>query len=151
MYELECLNCSTESADCMPMYVKGTRGALFKVRLSSHGNTFVAKGMEEHNTHYLKHEEDMYNHLRPLQGTVIPVCLGSVDLKLPYYYDHGQYTRMLFLSWGGRPIFSISGTINRDISSWLWTQSRRFTSCKCCIKMRSRETWSMTSAAAGCC
>lgn len=51
-------------ADCMPMYVKGARGALFKVRLSSHGYTFVAKGMEEHNTQHLGYEEDIYGRCR---------------------------------------------------------------------------------------
>jgi hypothetical protein len=34
-------------ADCKPLHMKGSRGALFKVRLSSHGYILVAKGMEK--------------------------------------------------------------------------------------------------------
>ena len=85
--------------------MKGSRGALFKVRLSSHGYTLVAKGTEEGQCKYLVHESKVYDHLRPIQGSCIPVSLGIVNLKLPYYYDAGVYTSMLFLSWAGQPIY----------------------------------------------
>ncbi|KAK5146187.1 hypothetical protein LTR04_001103 [Oleoguttula sp. CCFEE 6159] len=98
-------------ADCKPLYIHGSRGALFKIRLSSHGYTFVAKAMEETNLAYLRHENRVYDHIRPLQGMCVPVCLGAVDLELPYYYDCGVYVRMLFLSWAGRPVFDY---MNRD-------------------------------------
>ncbi|KAJ9634885.1 hypothetical protein H2199_008749 [Coniosporium tulheliwenetii] len=98
-------------ADCKPLYTQGSRGALFKIRLSSHGYTFVAKGMEEPNLAYLRHEHRVYEQVRPLQGMCVPVCLGAVDLERPYYYDCGLYVRMLFLSWAGRPVFHY---INRD-------------------------------------
>ncbi|KAF5963872.1 serine threonine protein kinase [Fusarium bulbicola] len=35
-----------KDADCMPLYLSGSRGSLFKFRLSSHGYTLVAKGVE---------------------------------------------------------------------------------------------------------
>ncbi|KFY32082.1 hypothetical protein V493_00531, partial [Pseudogymnoascus sp. VKM F-4281 (FW-2241)] len=95
----------SNEADCKPLYVKGARGALFKVRLSSHGYTLVAKGMEEHDIEYLDQENKVYSHLRSLQGESIPVCLGTSNLKLPYYYDCGVYVTMLFLSWAGRPLY----------------------------------------------
>lgn len=91
-------------ADCKPLYMKGSRGALFKVRLSSNGYTLVAKGMKNPDRKHLLHERKVYYHLRPLQGSCIPVSLGIVDLKLPYYYDAGIYVSMLFLSWAGRPL-----------------------------------------------
>ncbi|OBT59278.1 hypothetical protein VE04_00367 [Pseudogymnoascus sp. 24MN13] len=91
----------SNKADCKPLYVKGARGALFKIRLSSHGYTLVAKGMEEHDIGHLLQERKVYNRLRSLQGNCIPVCLGTSNLKLPYYYDCGVYVTMLFLSSGG--------------------------------------------------
>ncbi|KAL5351074.1 hypothetical protein ACLOAV_004649 [Pseudogymnoascus australis] len=95
----------SNKADCKPLYVKGARGALFKIRLSSHGYTLVAKGMEEHDIEYLNQENKVYSHLRSLQGESIPVCLGTSALELPYYYDCGVYVSMLFLSWAGRPLY----------------------------------------------
>jgi tRNA A-37 threonylcarbamoyl transferase component Bud32 len=91
-------------ADCKPLHIKGSRGALFKVRLSSHGYTLVAKGMERAQREYLFHESKLYDHLRSIQGSRIPVSLGIVNLDLPYYYDAGIYLSMLFLSWAGRPL-----------------------------------------------
>jgi serine/threonine protein kinase len=86
------------------MHMKGSRGALFKVRLSSHGYTLVAKGMEKVKRKYLVQESKVYDHLRPMQGRCIPVSLGIVDLELPHYYDGGIYFSMLFLSWAGRSL-----------------------------------------------
>jgi len=91
-------------ADCKPLYMKGSRGALLKFRLSSHGYTLVAKGMKQADRQHLLHESKVYNHLRSIQGSCIPVSLGIVDLELPYYYDTGIYISMLFLSWAGRSI-----------------------------------------------
>jgi len=101
-------------ADCMPLHVKGSRGALFKIRLSSHGYTFVAKGMEEHNRKHLRNEGRVYKHLSDLQGTCIPVCMGEISLRLPYYYGGGEYTQMLLLSWGGRPLWDYIRSDNRS-------------------------------------
>ncbi|EKG09024.1 hypothetical protein MPH_14005 [Macrophomina phaseolina MS6] len=100
-------------ADCKPLYIHGSRGALFKVRLSSHGYTLVAKGMEEHNAGHLQHENRMYQHVSAVQGKAVPVCVGIVDLKLPCYSDCGVYTHMLFLSWAGRPLFKFIDQDNK--------------------------------------
>ncbi|KAH7016614.1 hypothetical protein B0J12DRAFT_722451 [Macrophomina phaseolina] len=89
-------------ADCRPLYIHGSRGALFKVRLSSHGYTLVAKGMEEHNAGHLQHENRMYQHVSAVQGRAVPVCVGVV-----------VYTHMLFLSWAGRPLFNFFNQDNR--------------------------------------
>jgi serine/threonine protein kinase len=91
-------------ADCKPLYVKGARGTIFKIRLSSHVYTLVARGIEEHDIDHLQ-ESKVYNRLRSLQGNCIPVCLGTSNLGLPYYYDCGVYVTMLFLSWAGRPLY----------------------------------------------
>ncbi|KAG5288067.1 hypothetical protein I7I48_10153 [Histoplasma ohiense] len=93
-------------ADACPLYKAGSCGALFKLRLSSHGYTLVAKGVEYENRHKLKHEMRVYNRLQDLQGEHVPVCLGVVQLhsRYPYYYDGGVYTHMLLLSWAGEPV-----------------------------------------------
>ena len=93
------------AADCKPLYIHGLRGALFKLRLSSHGYTLVAKGVTEFNLAHLDREKGIYDQISCLQSTYVPVCLGAVNLELPYYYNGGTYVRMLFLSWAGRPLF----------------------------------------------
>lgn len=91
-------------ADCKPLYVGGAIGALFKVRLSSHGYTLVAKGMRRRDFTRLQQEYQVYEHISALQGTHVPVCIGHTELKLPQYYDCRVYEYMLFLSWAGRPL-----------------------------------------------
>ncbi|PHH93273.1 hypothetical protein CDD83_8784 [Cordyceps sp. RAO-2017] len=92
-------------ADCTPLHLSGARGSLFKVRLSSHGYTLVAKGMESLDLAHLQHENEIYDRLQPIQGRYVPVCLGSIDLILPYYYNCGVYVQFMFLSWAGQPLF----------------------------------------------
>lgn len=60
----------------------------------------------------------MYNRLQPIQGKYIPVCLGTIGLVRPYYYDSGVYMHFMFLSWARQPIFdSINRAIKAGISS----------------------------------
>ncbi|KAI0399051.1 hypothetical protein F4802DRAFT_612840 [Xylaria palmicola] len=100
-------------ADAMPLYLSGSVGALFKVRLSSHGYTVVAKGVGDAHLTRLRHEKKVYDQLRTIQGKHVPFCLGNVDLALPYYYDGGVFEHFLFLSWAGRPLFQLSGDANK--------------------------------------
>ncbi|RYP01932.1 hypothetical protein DL764_006027 [Monosporascus ibericus] len=100
-------------ADCVPLYLAGLLGALFKVRLSSHGYTLVAKGMEGLDLGRLQHENRVYDRLRTIQGKHVPVCLGMIDLVLPYYYDSGVFEHFLFLSWAGRPLFDCTDQISK--------------------------------------
>lgn len=112
LLRIQLANDRGRKADHKPLYIKGSRGALFKVRLSSHGYTMVAKGMKEADRKHLVHESTLYDHLTHLQGIYIPVSLGIVDLELPYYYDSGIYTSMLFLSWAGRSLRQYSSLKN---------------------------------------
>ena len=100
-------------ADCAPLYLSGVRRALFKVRLSSHGYTLVTKGMEGLDRAHLRHGNEIYDRLSPIQGRHIPVCLGSINLVLPYHYDSGVYMHFMFLSWAGRPLFECFGKVNK--------------------------------------
>src|SRR4051812_10576548 len=97
--------------------MKGSRGALFKVRLSSHGYTLVAKGMEKGNLGFLKHERYIYDLVRSIQRKHVPVCLGSTILKLPYY-EGDVYIGMLLGN-------SASGSITPE----LVTLGAKLTAC----------------------
>ncbi|KAH6981482.1 hypothetical protein EDB80DRAFT_737328 [Ilyonectria destructans] len=92
-------------ADCVPLYLSGSRGSLFKVRLSSYGYTLIAKGVEGMDAALLCHEKEVYDHIRGLQGKYVPVCLGTVDLIQPYYYDSGVFKHFLFISYARQPVF----------------------------------------------
>lgn len=70
--------------------------------------------MVKRNLGYPQYEQRIYNHVRPIQGKFVPVCIGSVMLKLPYYYDGGVYVSMLFLSWAGRPLFDFLTRENEE-------------------------------------
>ncbi|PKS11157.1 hypothetical protein jhhlp_002918 [Lomentospora prolificans] len=93
-------------ADCAPLHLSGARGSLFKVRLSAYGYTLVAKGVESIDRIHLRHENKIYNQLKTIQGKHVPVCLGSINLELPYYYNSGVYNHFMLLSWAGRPLFN---------------------------------------------
>ncbi|TGO45984.1 hypothetical protein BCON_0352g00100 [Botryotinia convoluta] len=88
--------------DCYPLGIQGARGALFKITLTSHGYTVVAKGTVRAFAKDLQHECEIYERLKKIQGVCIPICFGSIDLVHPYYYDIGvQIVHMMILSWAG--------------------------------------------------
>lgn len=91
-------------ADSTPLYLSGSVGSLFKLRLSAHGYTLVAKGVETGQLESLSHEKDVYDQLRQIQGNHVPVCLGLMHLILPYYHNGGQFEHFLLLSWAGQPL-----------------------------------------------
>ena len=87
------------------LHIEGARGLLFKVSLLSHGYRFVAKGTCKAYVPYLEHEARVYCRLRPLQGDMIPVHLGSIDLVFPWVRIGLYVVHMLLLSWGGESIY----------------------------------------------
>ncbi|KAJ5787736.1 hypothetical protein N7457_002726 [Penicillium paradoxum] len=95
----------TVNADCEMLGIHGSRGALLKVTLSSHGYTVPAKCTVPEFRDYLRHEAAVYNSLRPIQGIYVPLYLGSIDLVHPYSYDGIAYLEhMMLLSPGGVPL-----------------------------------------------
>lgn len=84
---------------------EGACGALFQLTLLEYGYTFIAKGVTGGRVPTLQKEEAIYQRLQPLQGRHIPVCLGSVDLRLLHqvlYYDIDvRIIYFLLLSYGG--------------------------------------------------
>lgn len=103
-----------KDADCVPLYISGSRGSLFKFRLSPHGYTLVAKGVESMDAERLRHESKMYDHVTDLQGHVVPVCLGIIALIKPYYYDSGVFDHFMFLGYGGRPVVKAVVELNKS-------------------------------------
>ncbi|KAL2193978.1 hypothetical protein P885DRAFT_71775 [Corynascus similis CBS 632.67] len=110
-------------ADSTPLYLSGSVGSLFKVRLSAYGYTLVAKGVETGNLGRLRHEKDVYDRIYDIQGNHVPVCLGLIDLVLPYYFDGYQFRHFLLLSWAGQPLFSCIGQINKTFAIDLITKA----------------------------
>ncbi|CDM36994.1 hypothetical protein DTO006G1_1951 [Penicillium roqueforti] len=72
---------------CDSLHIHGSRGALHKVTLLSHGYTFVGKGVPVEFVKYAQHEESVYSRLRPIQGVHVPVVLGGLPLRQPFSYD----------------------------------------------------------------
>uniref|UniRef100_A0A093VMC0 Reticulocyte-binding protein 2 like a n=1 Tax=Talaromyces marneffei PM1 TaxID=1077442 RepID=A0A093VMC0_TALMA len=72
---------------CESLHVHGTRGALFKITLWSHGYTFVGKGVPTDFVECAKREEIMYSHLREIQGQFVPIVFGGLNLRRPFSYD----------------------------------------------------------------
>ena len=106
-------------ADCHPLWIQGARGAMFKVSLASHGYTVAAKATVFAFVTDLKHEQAVYECLRTLQGTYVPVCLGGVDLLIPYYHRGVELIHMMFMAWGGAALGECSqilGHIEKDVS-----------------------------------
>jgi len=93
----------------------GAIGALFKITAHPYGYTFVAKGVQTCHRSHLSHEEQVYNRLWALQGTVVPVYIGQFNLIRDYILGGGAHiTRMMLMSYGGEPI-SLQGYGNTNM------------------------------------
>ena len=99
----------TMDSNCEPMRKQGARGAMFKLTLASHGYTLVGKGTVKAFVPDLRLENQFYDHLRSVQGSIIPVCIGNFDCVYPYYYHFAtEIVHFLLLSWAGESLNSIS-------------------------------------------
>ena len=97
--------------DVYNLGIVGSRSALFKITLSSHGYTLMGKGTTFLWISDLLHEEAVYQYVHHLQGEDIPVHLGSVGLDPPYYYTaFDTLVHMSFLAYGGEPLYKLRGS-----------------------------------------
>jgi hypothetical protein len=88
---------------CESLHVHGTRGALFKITLWSHGYTFVGKGVPIDFIECARREEMMYSHLRTIQGQFVPIVLGGLSLRRPFSYDGiAMMVHLTLMSYAGR-------------------------------------------------
>ncbi|KAI2624290.1 hypothetical protein GGR54DRAFT_595860 [Hypoxylon sp. NC1633] len=82
----------------------GAIGALFKIELAQYGYTFVGKGTQPVHLHCLQHESLIYSRLERLQGEVVPVYLGIINLTKPQGYilpGGARVAHMMLMSWAG--------------------------------------------------
>jgi len=87
---------------CESLHIHGTRGALFKVTLLSHGYTFVAKGSPIEFAESSKHEESVYSRLTEIQGVFVPVLVGSLVLRRSFSYDGiAEIVHLMFMGYAG--------------------------------------------------
>lgn len=90
--------------NCKDLKIQGSRGALFQITLASHGYTFMGKCTRDVFVPDLMHEDRMYNRLKSIQGKLIPVYLGNIDLYRPWLDLGVRILHMLLKSWGGERI-----------------------------------------------
>ncbi|KAL4893407.1 hypothetical protein BDV59DRAFT_30432 [Aspergillus ambiguus] len=90
---------------CESLHMHGRRGALFKITLWSHGYTFVGKGAPVEFVDRVKNEELVYSRLTPIQGTFVPVLLGSLRLRHPFSYDGiAEMVHLTCMGFAGRTL-----------------------------------------------
>lgn len=90
---------------CESLHVHGTRGALFKITLWSHGYTFVGKGVPIDFIEGAKREEMMYSHLGAIQGQFVPIVFGDLNLRRPFSYDGiAMMVHLSLMSYAGRSL-----------------------------------------------
>ena len=90
-----------QDRDCEPLGKQGLRGVLFKITLTCYGYTVVAKGTVSVFIPDLLHEGHMYQLLENIQGKMILVYLGNINLIKKYYLDWVEIEHMLLMSWAG--------------------------------------------------
>lgn len=101
---------------CESLHMHGCRGALFKITLLSHGYTFVGKGAPVEFGDRVKNEELVYSRLSPLQGTFVPVLLGSLRLRRPFSYDGiAEMAHLLCMGFAGRTLTRQHALDRREI------------------------------------
>ncbi|PWY66093.1 hypothetical protein BO70DRAFT_366579 [Aspergillus heteromorphus CBS 117.55] len=103
--------------DCAPMGGCGASGAPFKITCAIYGYTVVGKGTTSYLWNEVSREADIYRILSRIQGSVVPVFLGAIDLaKIYFLHGAGEIRHMLLMAWAGKPISKTEAT-SPDISS----------------------------------
>lgn len=91
--------------NCEPFGECGRTGAPFKLRCESYGYTFVGKGTISSLWHIVSREAMFYKILDSVQGSVVPVFLGAIDMAQSYFlHGAGEIQHMLLMAWGGEPL-----------------------------------------------
>jgi len=91
--------------NCEPFGECGRTGAPFKLCCESYGYTFVGKGTTSSLWHIVSREAMFYKILDSVQGSVVPVFLGAIDMAQSYFlHGAGEIQHMLLMSWGGEPL-----------------------------------------------
>lgn len=95
----------------------------FKVTLTSHEYTLIAKGINDVFVVDLKHEQWIQCRLSFMQRKQIAVHLGNIDLIYPWYhYGCLRVIHMLLMAFGGIQVGQLGDITTKD----LWVQVRSF-------------------------
>lgn len=86
---------------CAPCGESGTCGIPFKISLMPFGYTILGKGTTDRRWPTVRQEENVYRILHSVQGSAVPVCLGTVHIDWIYFCGGFKITHFLILSWGG--------------------------------------------------
>lgn len=95
-----------ENCDALDQFNKfGATGMLFRLTLQGYGYCVVAKGVQRVHGSLLEHETAVYGHLYEQQGTLVPVCLGMIDLVDVYRTSFGAHiSHMMVMSYAGERV-----------------------------------------------
>ncbi|RAK97873.1 uncharacterized protein BO80DRAFT_314628, partial [Aspergillus ibericus CBS 121593] len=96
---------TTLTHNCTPLGTNGAHSAPFKLTLTTYGYTFIGKGSTTSLWPEISRESKIYNILRPVQGSAVPVFLGEVNLAHTYFlHGVGAIRHMLVMGWGGESL-----------------------------------------------
>jgi hypothetical protein len=116
-----------EDCQALDKYGKfGAIGVLFRLTLRGYGYCVVAKGVQKPHLPRLLGEEQVYQHLRDLQGQLVPVCLGIIQLEREYWTTSGAHiSHMMVLSYCGEPMWKTVTGMPSDVgerAKLLWAE-----------------------------
>ncbi|KAI1829001.1 hypothetical protein DTO006G1_7024 [Penicillium roqueforti] len=104
---------------CIPFGTCGSYGAPFKLTCSPYGYTVVGKGTTSGLwKQHVSREAEIYQILRKVQGSAIPVFFGKMNLEKIYFlHGAGQIRHMLVMGWAGESTAKLEQTteLRREI------------------------------------
>ncbi|QKX63175.1 uncharacterized protein TRUGW13939_10344 [Talaromyces rugulosus] len=91
--------------NCTPFGACGSYGAPFKITCATYGYTVVGKGTTSKLWKEVSSESEIYQVLQKVQGSAVPVFLGTIDLRMTFFlHGAGEIRHMLLMGWGGESI-----------------------------------------------
>ena len=95
-------NINKDCQSMMKLYLAGRYAVLFKLAVTGFGYTFVGKSVLDTMRPMLEQEVEVYRAVEHLQGRIVPVCLGLLDLVKPIpLHNCQEVVHMLLLSYAG--------------------------------------------------
>lgn len=104
---------------CRPMGSCGSYGAPFKITCATYGYTILGKGTTSWIWEEVSREVEIYRILQRVQGSAVPVFLGTIDMAHIYFlHGAGRIQHMLLIGWAGKKLHSVDAGshLSRDIS-----------------------------------
>lgn len=97
-----------QDCECLDKYgMYGRHGVMFKITLTGYGYTFVGKAVRASDREVLEQEETIYNKAHKVQGRLVPVFLGVIDLEnsIPLH-SYVLVSHMMLLSYAGVDVYA---------------------------------------------